>query len=194
MKLRMSVVTLAVLLTSALCGATTVMRVPLKKLAATSNVIVHGLVTEVRVVAVNGNERHLRTHVTVQVRTVVKGRDASPVMHLDLPGGQLGKWAMRIPGMPGFHVGEEVVLFLEKTARNWALTGLGQGKFSVDTSPDGVKTVRRRLEGMHFVGYDARGRFRAVGAPPSRTGVRLDALLSEVRGYLKQTGQPPVRE
>ena len=164
--------------------ATTVLKLSLEKMALSSDLIVHGSVTRVEVVAVNGNERHLRTDVTIAVRDMIKGDRGTKELTLKLIGGKRGKWAMQIPGMPSFTQGEEVVLFLEKTDVSYALTGLGQGKFSVQTK-DGKKMVRRNLSGMHFMGFDKTGRMAEV-APPRDNMQVLSALLAETRHVIEQ--------
>ena len=165
--------------------ATTVIRLSLHKMTLSSDLIVHGSVTSSRVVAVDGNARHLRTDVLVTVDRVLKGDKSQKVLKLEMPGGRLGKWAMDIPGMPRFKAGEEVVLFLEKTPKRWALTGLGQGKFAVRSAPDGRRVVRRQLDGVHYVGFDPKGRFVAVPSPKDKPQQTVTALLAEVKHILQ---------
>lgn len=164
--------------------ATTVIKLSLEKMALSSDVIAHGSVTRVEVVAVNGNQRHLRTDVTIQVRDMIKGDRGTKELTLKLIGGTRGKWAMRIPGMPSFKQGEEVVLFLEKTSVSYALTGLAQGKFSVQIRGS-KKMVRRNLSGMHFMGFDKTGKMAEV-APPRDNMQVLSALLAETRHVIEQ--------
>jgi hypothetical protein len=83
--------------------------------------------------------------------------------------------------MPTFAKGEEVVLFLEKTQRNWALTGLSQGKFSIYVGDKGRKLVRRKLAGVHYVGFSQKGQFRNMPRPVDRAAWALTDLLSELR-------------
>ncbi len=164
--------------------ATTVLRVPLDEMARKSTLVLHGTIRSSTVVAIADNPRHLRTDVVVDVVEVLKGPRSTRTLTLELPGGQRGAWAMRIPGMPSFREGEEVVLFLEKTASNWALTGLGQGKFTVESTAEGTKRVRRHLDGLHFVGFDARGKLVAITAPLDDPNLSLTALLASVKTAL----------
>jgi len=166
-------------------SATTVLRVSLQKMTVSSDVILHGEVLSSRAVTVDNNPRNIRTEVHVRVRDLLKGPRGMTELTLQLAGGKVGDWAMKVPGMPTFSAGEQVVLFLEKTAHNWALTGLGQGKFAVVTGPDGVRRVRRQLDGMRFMGYDAKGRFQAVQRPADGPQQTLAALLAEVRHTLQ---------
>lgn len=180
-------VSAALLAFAAPASATTVLRVSVEKMALASDVILHGEVVTSRAVAVNGNPRHIRTDVVIKVTDLIKGQRGTREIKLELPGGKLGDWTMHFPGMPGFKDGEEVVLFLEKTQTNYAITGLSQGKFSVFTAKDGAKRlVRRNLDGLHFVAFGQKGEFQKTATPEQRTEQTVDALKAEIRQHLKQ--------
>jgi hypothetical protein len=175
---------LTLTLTAAPARATTVIKISLQEMTLGSHTILQGTVAAARTIAVKGNERHLQTHVDIDVRNVFKGDKGMKTLRLELMGGKLGRWVMNIPGMPSFTPGEEVILFLEKTATNWALTGLSQGKFVVYQDAKGPKRVRRRLAGLHYVARDKTGRFAAVQAPKQRAQT-VSSLVSEIRSYLR---------
>lgn len=175
---------LAVGLAPAPAHATTVIRVTVEQMTRTSALVLHGDVVSSTPVAVNGNPRHIRTDVVVRVREVVKGQRGLKTLTLHLPGGKLGQWAMHVPGVPGFTAGEEVVLFLEKTSDGHAICGLAQGKFHVETGKDGVKRVRRRLDGVHFVAWDGEGRLGPAEHPQDPPERTLATLLAEVRAHV----------
>ncbi len=160
--------------------ATTVIRISLDQMTQSSDVILYGQVVSSTPIAVNGNPRHIRTDVHIRITQQLKGRAMKDIT-LQLPGGTLGDYAMKIPGMPTFKAGGEVVLFLEKTAQNWALTGLGQGKYSVYRTKEGKQLVRRQLDGVHFVGYDAQGRFKALPQAADKAEQTLSSLLADVK-------------
>ena len=96
---------------------------------------------------------------------------------------------MKIPGMPSFTAGEEVVVFLEKTQKNWALTGLSQGKFSVTTDTLGNKTVTRSLDGIHMMARDKDGRLREAHTKNQGQKQTLVGLLTEVAHYLRKSAE-----
>ena len=176
--------------------ATTVLPISLATMTRASDLIVHGTVTGSRVEAVNGNERHLRTIVDVSVTELLRGAPGTRTVQLQLMGGRLGKWAMEIPGMPTFSAGEEVVLFLEKTSVNWALTGLAQGKFTVFAGEGGKKMVRRKLDGLHFVALTEKkspdtAAVPLIGQPDGGRVQALDALLAEVRALVARPAPLP---
>jgi hypothetical protein len=177
---------LTLLLLSVPANATTVLRISLEKMTQASDLIVYAEVLSAEPVAVEGNPRHIRTDVRLRVIQRLKGSpQTGQNLVLELPGGRLGDYGMHVPGMPSFRAGEEVVLFLEKTAVNWALTGLGQGKFSVVVDSNRHRTVRRSFGGLHFMGFDAEGRFQEMSAPVDPPSLPLQTLLERVRTILK---------
>ena len=181
--LRYGLLGLCLCVASSTAFATTVLKISLQEMTLGSDLIIQGTVSTARTVALRGNERHLQTQVTLQVHNVIKGKKGMKTLRLDLMGGKLGKWVMHIPGMPSFNPGEDVVLFLEKTKSNWALTGLSQGKFVVQKDQDGVRRVRRMSSGVHFMAKDGQGRIRET-SPPKPMVQELGSFLAEIRTYL----------
>ena len=165
-------------------SATTVLKVSVEQMTVASHTIVHGVVRNSRAETIGDNPRHIQTVVDIDIRQLVRGARGTREITLILPGGRVGDWAMHIPGMPSFTAGEEVVLFLEKTSKNWAICGLSQGKFTVVPDKDGTKVVQRNLDGMHMVGKQYRHtsvRRHGVSSAPQQT---LTGLLTEVKHYL----------
>ena len=174
---------LCLCMASGSASATTVLKISLNEMTLGSDLIIQGSIKSAETVALGGNERHLQTHVVVNVRNVLKGQKGMKSLRLELMGGKLGKWITHIPGMPTFTPGEEVVLFLEKTRTNWALTGLSQGKFVVQKGSDGVQRVRRTVDGLHFMKRNKRGQI-AETEPPKPMVQELGSFLAEIRTYL----------
>jgi len=179
------------LLLSASASATTVLKISVEQMTLASDTIAHGVVVSARAETINGNARHIRTVVTIDVKRLLKGQPGTKTLRLELPGGRVGDWAMKIPGMPTFAPGEEVFIFLEKTATNWALTGLSQGKFSVHTDNQGNKTVKRTLDGIHMMERNAQGRLvEALSTASTKpTTQTLDGLLAEITHYLRKSAE-----
>ena len=163
--------------------ATTVLKISLNEMTLGSDLIIQGSIKSAETVAIGGNERHLQTQVVVDIRNVLKGQKGMKSLRLELMGGKLGKWVMHIPGMPTFTPGEEVVLFLEKTRTNWALTGLSQAKIVVQKGSDGIQRVRRTVEGLHFMKRNKSGRILET-EPPKPMVQELGSFLAEIRTYL----------
>jgi len=112
---------------------------------------------------------------TFEVRDIAKGNLRTgariEVRHFgnDVPNAQ--RLAMRIPGIPTYTVGQEVVLFLNPPSAIGltAPVGLSQGLFSVEGTRDGKRRIRldpvRRsmlTKGLDHGKYAAGGRFTAI--------------------------------
>jgi hypothetical protein len=97
-------------------------------LAQRAEQIVAGTVTEIRTGTVAGAPI---TFVTVTDLTVMKGA-AGDSITLEMYGGNDGEYAVKVPDMPSFSVGEEVVLFIAGNGRNVSpFVGVWQGVFRV---------------------------------------------------------------
>jgi hypothetical protein len=122
--------------------ATTLRLAPISELRAASELIVHAQVWNV-----DEQASGFQTAVALKVMQTLKGI-CDDTLTLLLPGGRSGGRTLRIPGMPIFAAGDEVVLLLERTAVGWALTGLGQGVYRVDRNMD----ARGATVGQPFAG------------------------------------------
>lgn len=173
--------------------ATVVLEVGLDELSRTSDVIFHGTVTRTDVVAVGGDATRLVTDVTFSVAQVIKGRALAPdpAFTLRLVGGARGGLEVRIPGMPRFAAGDEVVLFLERTDGGFAITGFSQGRFSVSRDPDtGEAVVDRDVSGLGMARFGAGGQFQMTEEPAPITRLPLDGFLDEVRHWIHTDPKP----
>ncbi|MBI4832656.1 MAG: hypothetical protein HY801_14110 [Candidatus Lindowbacteria bacterium] len=101
---------------------------PLDELVAESDSIIRGFVTETRS-EWNPERTLIHTYVTVEVKEAIKGLPGRRSETIKLPGGEVGDIGLRVEDVPGFSVGEEVILFLR--AEHPRLTGLSQGKYTV---------------------------------------------------------------
>ncbi|MGM0574754.1 MAG: hypothetical protein ACQEXJ_07615 [Myxococcota bacterium] len=146
-------------------AATTVVQVDVPTMTRTSEWVVRAHVERVEPVDLRGRGGSLATDVTLVVRDVYRGRDVPSRYVLRLPGGEgADGMTMRVPGMPRFARGEDVVLFLERTPTGHVPCGLGQGVWRVVTDATGRTWVRQSPSGVHVVRRDDRGRL--VEAPP----------------------------
>ncbi|HEU4522650.1 MAG TPA: hypothetical protein VFT12_11645, partial [Thermoanaerobaculia bacterium] len=150
---------------------TSVQKFSLKELSRNSNAVVIARVasTESRW---DGGE--IYTYTRVEVVDGLKGAKKGDAIVVRQLGGQVGELASIVPGMPSFHSGEEVVLFLsrkDKAGYPWVM-GLEQGKYTISSDGKGSKRVRRSSGGLNLVGSDGKG-------APEETS--LDVFLDEVR-------------
>ena len=172
--------------------ATQVRPLNLEQMTERAATIFTGVCTEVRV------ERDPNVGwvsvASFEVERTVKGRVARTAT-VRLLGGQpdLEPRSTSIAGMPGFHRGDEVVLFLYGTSALGLTSpvGLGQGRFTVVRDKAGKKLAinafgnDRLLDGLAPA---KRERLGADAAPsPGAKGIEVDALL-EVTTGLAESG------
>jgi hypothetical protein len=134
-RLRVSWLALVLLVGAVPASATTmVKRMALDEVTSKAARIVHGTVTNIR----SGRDESgmPATWITLDVRRTLKGRAVKQFTFKQagvaepLPDGTI----TRIPGMPRYSVGEEVVIFLHgESARGFTSpVGMGQGTFRVN--------------------------------------------------------------
>jgi len=170
-------------------GATTVLKLPVEEMTRRADLVMRAEVSDVGVRVQAGGVRAVATVVTFRVLAVMKGQATSPVFRLELPGGRNEGISFYIPGMPSFHVGEEVVLFLERTSKGFIPSGLTQGKYTVRRLPSGLARVAREPLNVSRVAHDLTGRLVHVDGPDPEDDLQLDDLLKAVgRGLVRKGG------
>ncbi|MCB9729175.1 MAG: hypothetical protein H6744_18985 [Deltaproteobacteria bacterium] len=167
--------------TAGTAHATTVLQVDLPELSLTSEWVVRARIDAVRSVDLRPNGT-FATDYDLVISEVYRGQDVPNRYTLRLPGGEgADGMAMRIPGMPAFQQGEDVVLFLERIPNGGFIPcGLGQGVWRVHLDALGRPWVTQSLDGAHLMRRDAQGRLRGV-EPLLLTSARpLEALVADV--------------
>jgi hypothetical protein len=162
-------------------GATTVLKVDVADMTRLSEFVVRARVLAVDNVHVKGPDEGIFTDVTVAVDEVYRGVNAPSVLKLRLMGG-LGDngIAMRVPGMPSFKVGEEAVLFLEKSANGYVPSGLEQGVWRIYRGPLGHQVVQQTVLGAQLMVRDAKGSL-VPAAGHGQASKLLGQLAAEIR-------------
>ncbi|MBI3071656.1 MAG: hypothetical protein HYY84_05950 [Deltaproteobacteria bacterium] len=123
------------------------------------------------------------THTTVRVTRALKGSGTPRDVVVRQMGGRVGDVASFIEGDPGFRVGEEVVLFLEKRGATHTLLSLSQAKFTVKTDRAGNRFAVRDMRGLVRVPGPLAAQSSALARQVARQGegsFMLKALLDEV--------------
>lgn len=161
--------------------ATTVLAVGVPEMTRTSEWVVRATVREVRPADLRSEGRGIFTDVVLDVTEVWRGESVPARTTLRLLGGKgADGMSTRVPGMPRFLPGEDVVLFLERTPLGHVPCGLGQGVWGVEADAQGRPWVRQRSGGVHRLRRAADGRLREA-APEDHTPLRLlDDLALEV--------------
>ncbi len=182
---------LAAALLAASASATVILAVGLDELTRTSDVIFVGRVLRVGTVVPPGQVVH--TEIAFAPTEILKGQSAfrDGKLTLRVVGGRNGEYEVRIPGMPQFREGEEVLLFLQKTADNYAIAGLPLGVFRIHRDPaTGKALVTRRLNGVGVARRGPDGVIRLGKPPRDIVDYPLEDLLAEIRAYIQAPPAP----
>jgi hypothetical protein len=162
---------IAIALSLAPLGATTLLPADFAQMVSESQLIVHA-----RVVAVEGEligtRRTIESRVTIQVLSSIKGQAASELV-FRVPGGRVGRYRRIFVGAPTFNAGDEVLLFLKGRAPSLAMPyGLSQGVYRVSRA--GGSPVVTPVPPLDGVAGTLRG-------DPVRTPLALDEFTHQVR-------------
>jgi hypothetical protein len=162
---------LALTMLTAALPARAALAVPasVEDLARSSQAVVRGRVTSVTS-RWSDDQRRIFTYVDITPSSVWRGAPPARVTVI-VPGGIVGPIGQRVDGAPAFTKGEEVVVFLaEAEERAFRVTGLAQGKFSVQDGaarpdlahvgfvPNQLRAGERRAEAMDLAELERRVR------------------------------------
>ncbi len=128
----------------------------------------------------NAERTRIYTYVTFEVETYFKGGNDARVATVRLLGGQVGPYLAHLPGTPQFGIGEEVLLFCAgQKARIPSVLGLSLGKFTIASSADGERILKRDISTLMLANYSTKS--RKPGDPVRR--YRLSDVLARIAGY-----------
>lgn len=149
----------------------TVLYGELPDLVRSSELVLHGKITDVQVIDRRKEGRAVWTEYTLSVYDVWKGdrKVVGKTFRWRHVGGSTADgMTMHVPGMPTFKVGEETVVLLERHSEGHVLTGATQGKFNVNANTKGVKYASRNLGGVNLMRRDAKGHLVSVRGKHSK--------------------------
>lgn len=180
----------AVLAVAASASATVMVELSLEELIRGADTIVHARVVDTGVrMAIRDNSMEPETLTSFRVIEWIAGAGGETVRIREL-GGVWQGGGLRYEGTPRYHLGEEVVLFLERRSdapHDLRTLGMVQGKFIVTHGLGGVpSTVRRDRRGIGFARW-ADGR-QTVEAPGDELVMQLDMFLDHVRWVRAEGG------
>jgi len=175
--MRLLAVVLLPLAVVATARAATVLEVDVAQATLLSEWVVRARVTAVASVDLRAAGDSIYTDVTLAVSDVYRGKDVPATHVLRLQGG-VGKdgLALTVPGMPRFSVGDEAVIFLEKTGKGHVPCGLGQGVWRIAPGPLGYPVVHRDVRELALMKRTQDGRV-VPSDTPQPTGIKLLATL-----------------
>jgi hypothetical protein len=180
-----SLLSLAPLALAGPARATTLLRMSIEKMSQTAPLIVRARCLEN---SAGWDSGEIWTLTSFEVEETWRG-SASQQITVRLLGGTVGNLNSSIPGVPRFRQGEEVVLFLEPTAR---------GDFSIVSWQQGTFRVHRELHSARQSVTQDTASFETFDPSARRfetAGIRnmaLDILKLRVAAALQQTaGRKP---
>jgi hypothetical protein len=174
--------------------ATLVPRMSLEEVVDASESIVQGTVVRTWSAWDEGH-KYIWTHYEIQVADRLKGNLPGRVV-VSEPGGTVGEIELQIAGTPQYKVGEEVVLFAERTPLGLLRTcGWGQGKFQISRSArGGTVTVTTAVKGIQLVDRPAGSEAKQQGTPLGElNGLELEQFKTRVRELVQQRASQPAR-
>lgn len=146
---------LCLLLAAETLRGTQVPRMSLEEVVDASESIVHGTVVRTWS-AWDDDRKYIWTHYEVEIVDDLKGA-VSGALVVSEPGGTVGETVLQVAGAPRYEVGDEVVLFAQRTPLGYLRTcGWGQGKFRVERAGKGAEaTVHGGTKGVQLVNRPA---------------------------------------
>ena len=140
----MTKIAAALLLSSALVHATTIIAPTFSALVRQAEVIFEGEVTETRSRAIaEGGAEKIVTDVTFRVAKMLKG-PARPTIVLQFAGGVVGDRGYKVAGVPAFVRGERDVIFaVTSTTQISPVVGVMYGRFRIVDDDAGGASVRQ---------------------------------------------------
>lgn len=165
-------------------AATTVLQVDLRGLTTTSQWVVRAQVLATRNVDLLDRNKGVFTDVDLLITHVYRGANVPHLYTLRMIGGTATNGnRLKVPGMPVFKAGEDVVLFLEATSMGHIPTGLGQGVWRVLTTPNGDEWARQSMGDVHLLKRGADGRLGPADPSTTHATRALDDLVSDIYKY-----------
>ncbi len=166
---RFSLCALLALLAAAPTWGTLVPTMSVEEMVDDSEIVIHGQVWRTWAAWDEGHQ-NIWTHYEILVAEVLKGSVDGKLV-VSEPGGTVGELSMAIVGTPRYEVGDEVVVFAERTPIGYLRTcGWRQGQFGVvtlDGSSEKVCAVGRPGRRTRRRGAQQAQRPRAA-RPPAR--------------------------
>ena len=135
-----------------------------EEMAQASHVVVRGRVGQVQVAWDEGQNR-IWTRAEIQVLESLKG-NATPIILVRQPGGEVGNIGQRVEGVARFTQGEEALFFLETVPDEpnvYTVYALAAGKVNFEKSRVGEVRAVRHLDGLAFYSLPSKKVVMPVG-------------------------------
>lgn len=143
-------------------------------------------------------DRRIYTYVTIAVLDMIKGIANTSEVVIRQVGGTANGLGMHVPGTASFKLGEEVLVFLEKSrdSSHHLVMGMSYGKYQVVTdAKTQVRTLHRDLHGVSLAKWNEEKKMQIQHASPQMTKpVQMEEFVQKIRQYVqKGTVHPTVK-
>lgn len=162
--------------------------------------IVHGKVVR-KYSLWEAKERRIYTYITLAVLDMIKGTSDTEVVIRQV-GGTANGLGMHVPGTASFQLGEEVLVFLERSrdSAHYLVMGMSYGKYRVkiDTKTQ-MRILHRDLHGVSLARWDAQKKMQIHHVDTNQLKpVRMEDFVDKIRQYMnpgvvKPSVRPAVR-
>ncbi len=173
---------IGVALTICVCSqawGTTILPMDLNDLTGLSGSVVYGRVVE-KEMAWNEAETMIETRYVLDVGASLKEKQARFIT-ITAPGGRVDDLATRVAGIPEFHNGEELILFLEVGTKTlFPVVGWENGVFRVVTAKDKSGQSVLTHDWMPVTGVESG--VLSIAADKAASCMTLQDFLAEVDG------------
>jgi hypothetical protein len=149
--------------------SSTLVYMELKDILKRSEAVVRGVVRDVES-RYNEERTKILTYTLIEIKETIYGK-TPPVITVETYGGRVGDINMKVPGMPEFKKGEEVVLFVKKTGEYYHISGMVQGKYRVEKGEDEEEYLVNDFKDVFFKRVNAENRLEDM--PPSEIQSRI---------------------
>ena len=186
MKLKSSLLLLALLGFGAGLYATTVNPPTFDQLVLQAEFIFQGTVTNVRSLwEGEGAQRHIDTYVTFQIDEDIKG-NAGGSYTIRLLGGKVGNETMEVTDTPKFRVGDRDILFVEHNNEQFVpLVGINHGRFHLQRDEQSGRDIVLNGEGEPIRDVAKIG--QQEESFPAAEAISAEQLKSAIRQRLNST-------
>ena len=169
---------------SSQAGASMAVEMSLEDMAVQSREIILGEVKD-KVSFWGEDQKKIFTRISIEVSEVIKGVSIEKNLEIVQPGGEIGNIGMKVQGLANFNIGEETLLFLQKSKGDYTVVGLAQGKISIKTEIGTGKKIAERGKTDLMV-QNMKGQ---VGPMSTIGPIELDQLITRIKDVLDRRGK-----
>lgn len=181
-----NIIILSLVIVSRYAYPTTMLFLELEDITSRSEAIIRGSVKDVES-RYNEERTKIFTYSIIEVKDTIKGK-TPPVFTVRTYGGQVGDICMKVPGMPVFKRGEEILLFIKRNEDFWHVVGMAQGKYSIIKDENNNEFLINDLKDIFFKKVNEDNRFEDLHLVDIPNRFSYSDFVSKVKRILESQG------